>query len=187
MPVVAFIILGVLLCAIGAVGVIRFIVENRKHSDEDEDPANVLETMSRLATGDITKAFICEYTVSGGVENEYTMLRLEYTSGNKALFRYKKKISDDEMIKEKYTVPSSVADKIMDIYRKNRIADWGMLKENDDISLDVPATSVQFITCDGEFVFSNETELPKKSEGVIKEIYDVLSANIKTESEKGED
>ena len=93
----------------------------------------------------------------------------------------------DEMIKRKYTVPSSVADKIMDIYRKNRIADWCMLKENDDISLDVPTTSVQFITCDGEFVFSNETELPKKSEGVIKEIYDVLSANIKTELEKGED
>lgn len=187
MPVVVFIILGIMVFMIAAFGVVTFVVENRKHSDDDENPVNTLETIARLVTGDISKAVICEYTVSGGIKNEYMMLRLEYTSGEKALFRYKKKISDNEMIKRKYTVPSSVADKIMDIYRKNRIADWGMLKENDDISLDVPATSVQFITCDGEFVFSNETELPKKSEGVIKEIYDVLSANIKTESEKGED
>ena len=187
MPVIAFIVLGVIVFAIAAIGVVTFIVENRKHSDDDEDLANTLETIARLATGDISKAFICEYTVSGGIENEYMMLRLEYTSGKKALFRYKKKISDDEMIKRKYTVPSSAADKIIDIYKKYRIADWGILREKEDISLEIPTTSVQFITRDGECVFSNETDLPEKHAGVIKEIYDALSENIKESSEEGDD
>ena len=98
MPVVVFIILGIIVFMIAAFGVVTFVVENRKHSDDDENPVNTLETIARLATGDISKAVICEYTVSGGIKNEYMMLRLEYTSGEKALFRYKKKISDDEMI-----------------------------------------------------------------------------------------
>ena len=186
MPVVVFIILGIMVFMIAAFGVVTFVVENRKHSDDDENPVNTLETIARLVTGDISKAVICEYTVSGGIKNEYMMLRLEYTSGEKALFRYKKKISDDEMIKQKHTVPSSVAEKIIGIYKKHKVADWGILKEKDEKSLDIPTTSVQFITCDGECVFSSETKKKKKSDGIMEEIYNVLSPNVKAEAVKGE-
>ena len=90
------------------------------------------------------------------------------------------------MIKQKHTVPSSVAEKIIGIYKKHKVADWGILKEKDEKSLDIPTTSVQFITCDGECVFSSETELPKKSDGIMEEIYNVLSPNVKAEAVKGE-
>ncbi len=126
MPIFAFILLGILLCAFAGLAFFFFLYDHRDKYYRFEDDA--------VMTG---KDFFCEFRRFGGEENIEISFKLIYEGGETAELLYCKTVSDGSRSKKKlYTVPKETVDKLKAIYREHCVPVLADAPEKEDIAAD---------------------------------------------------
>lgn len=145
MPVVIFIVLGILIFIIAMLGFIRRLIEKRR------------EIIRKELSG-----CFCEYSVTGGMENEYHVIRITYNSGDEAELTEEKCVDGNEKIdKRTDTVPFDAIYRLFDIFDDYEMNKWGKLEQADEQALDAPTRMVTFHSGDEDYSFTSDQKLPQ--------------------------
>ena len=168
MPIFAFILLGILLCAFAGLAFFFFLYDHRDKYYRFEDDA--------VMTG---KDFFCEFRRFGGEENIEISFKLIYEGGETAELLYCKTVSDGSRSKKKlYTIPKETVDKLKAIYREHCVPVLADAHEKEDIAADAPTVVVCFAADEDKesYTISSDQELPEKNQSIFTEVEDLLSA-----------
>ena len=168
MPLFAFTLLGLMLFAIAAVAFFFFVYDHRAQYYNFGD--------DHVFTDD---HFVCEYTCVGGMENVHTLLRLEYSGGEKALLTYSHKPTNGAKTKRKQKIIQKEAvEAIRSIYKTHCIPVLTDCPKKEEFAMDAPTCSVMFSSDKVSYSISDEQDFPEEIKGVIHEIETTLRSYL---------
>lgn len=145
MPVVVFIVLGVLIFIIAMLGFVGHIIDYRREVGRKK-----------------LKGCLCEYSVTGGMENEYHIIRVTYDSGDEADLTEEKCVDESEkIVKKTMKVPFEAIYRLFEVFDDYDIEKWGKLEDADELLLDAPTRMLTFRTGDEDYSFTSDQKLPK--------------------------
>lgn len=166
MPLFAFILLGILLFAFAGLGFFFFLFDHRDRYYRYED--------DELIYGDV---FRCEWSRTGGSENEDTVLCLTYNGGDKAEMYYRHRPANGtETIEKTYTISADSVRKLRELYREHCIPVLADCDRREEQALDAPTTAAVFSSATKSYTITDEMEFPEKSRGVLQELKVLLAS-----------
>lgn len=159
-PILAFIVLGIILFAFAGLAFFFFLLDHRAeyYSFDEDEIINA-------------KSFECEWQRIGGSQDEHTSLRLVCSEGKKPVLHYKNcPHHGAKTVTREYEAAPESADAAKEIYRLHCIPVLVYCEEREEIPLDAPSVSVIYTAGDKSFSINNDLEFPEKDRDVINEV-----------------
>ncbi len=168
MPIFAFILLGILLCAFAGIALFFFLLDHRDQYYRYEEDV--------LITG---KSLCCEFQRIGGSEDEHTSLKLTFDGGDSAALDYQHCPRPGAKTKKKHkTVSADAVEKIRDVYRKHCIPVLADCMPREEIALDAPTVTVTFSSGETTYSINSDMEFPEKNKSVLHDVEELLMSYL---------
>ena len=144
MPVLMFIILGVIIFLIASLAFVGHLLEARRSKLREQ-----------------RKGFSCELRICGGMEDVYHTMTLKPAPEDQASVLEEIRTEHGEHTeKNEKNVSVDVLDQLMAFFEENHVSTWGNLPPREEQALDAPTITVIFHVDETEYCFSSDQQLP---------------------------
>ena len=170
MPIFAFILLGIMLFAFAALSFVFFLIDHRDRLYSFDDDA-VMNSGS----------FECEFRRDGGAKYEHTSVKFVFCGTEKnSKLEYSSKPSEGaRTVTQAYEVPSELGLRLRELYKEHCFPVLSDCDKREDISSDVPVSSVTFRAGEQSYKADSEQLFPEASSTIISDIENMLMDYVK--------